>query len=127
MRVEDVFTTKSSDGEQYFVLLSDGHRKLPIVIGQFEAGAIKHAIEEHQPDRPMTHDLMKNLLVRMGAEVHRVVIDDLWGSTYYAKVFLRFQALEYMVDSRPSDALALALRTNATVYVADGILEQNGS
>lgn len=123
VQVEAVFMAQSGDQVQRFVLLSDGERKLPIVIGPFEATSITLALEGQQPDRPMTHDLMKSIMEKLEATVDRVVIDDLWGSTYYAKIYLVEGGEETEIDSRPSDAIALAVRFNAPIYVADGILD----
>ncbi|MCU0317037.1 MAG: bifunctional nuclease family protein [Fimbriimonadaceae bacterium] len=125
-RVDAVFAAQAGDNIQRFVLLTDGERKLPIVIGLYEATAITLPIEGQQPDRPMTHDLLRNILERLEAVVDRIVIDDLWGSTYYAKIFLKFGNEEIVIDSRPSDAIALAVRTDAPIYVAERILDVNG-
>ncbi len=124
VEVEAVFAAESGNNIQRFVLLSDGTRKLPIVIGGFEAGAITYPLDGQQPDRPMTHDLMKTMLERLDAPVTRVVIDDLWGGTYYAKIYIQGPEGEIEIDSRPSDAIALAIRAEAQIYVVEGILEQ---
>jgi bifunctional DNase/RNase len=124
VQVEAVFMAQSGNDIQRFVLLSDGERKLPIVIGPFEATAITLALEGQQPDRPMTHDLMRTMIERLDARIDRIVIDDLWGSTYYAKIYLSHDDEESEIDSRPSDAIALAIRFEAPIYVADGILDQ---
>lgn len=124
VQVEAVFRTVASDTEQHFVLLTDSDRKLPIMIGPFEAASIAYALEGQHPDRPMTHDLFKNMLAKLDATLDRVVIDDLWGSTYYAKIYIRQGEDEAEIDSRPSDAIALAVRLDAPIFVADGILDQ---
>jgi bifunctional DNase/RNase len=124
VQVEAVFMAQSGDQVQRFVLLSDGERKLPIVIGPFEATSITLALEGQHPDRPMTHDLMRNLIERLDGSVDRIVIDDLWGTTYYAKIYVKHAGEEKEIDSRPSDAIALAVRFEAPIFVADGILEQ---
>ncbi|MBL8064763.1 MAG: bifunctional nuclease family protein [Chthonomonadaceae bacterium] len=123
VQVEAVFMTDSTENIQRFVLLSDGERKLPIVIGPFEASSIMLALDGQKPDRPLTHDLMKVMLDRFEADIDRVVIDDLWGHTYYAKIYIDIDGEEVEIDSRPSDAIALAIRCNATIYVAEGILD----
>lgn len=124
--VEGVFFAEMPGSASRFVLLSDGKRKLPILIGAFEAYAIGTPLEGAQPDRPSTHDLMKSLLDRLGATVNRVVIDDIWNTTYYAKIYVQDGELELEIDSRPSDAIALALRTASPIFVRDGILNQTG-
>jgi uncharacterized protein len=124
VQVEAVLAMQTEHEVQRFVLLTDGERKLPIVIGGFEAAAITTSLEGIQSERPMTHDLIRKMLERLDATVDRVVIDDLWGSTYYAKIYLRDDEFEIEIDSRPSDAIAIALRFEAPIFVADGILAQ---
>jgi hypothetical protein len=127
VRVEAVFATQSQEAIQRFVLLSDGIRKLPIVIGGFEAMAISLQLDAHTPDRPMTHDLLKKVIEKLDGDVVRIFIDDFVGGTYYAKIIMRDgEGDELSVDSRPSDAIALAVRCDAPIFVADGILEQHG-
>jgi hypothetical protein len=109
---------------QTFVLLQDNlGRKVPIWVGRFEALAISMAIEGERFDRPMTHDLIKNLLDRLGITVDRVIIDDLWQDTFYAKLILLRQNDLIEVDCRPSDAVAVALRTGAPIYMAESVIE----
>jgi len=124
--IEGVFAAESNGSIQRFVLLSDGDRKLPILIGLAEAAAISLPLEGATPDRPMTHDLVKTILERLGATVERIVIDDLWSTTYYAKIVLRHDGIETIIDSRPSDAIAIALRFESPVFVVENILHQAG-
>ncbi|MBS1706452.1 MAG: bifunctional nuclease family protein [Armatimonadetes bacterium] len=126
VQVEGVFSAESNGDIQRFVLLTDGERKLTIVIGGFEATAIHLALEGTQPDRPMTHDLLKTIVDRLEGEMDRVVIDDIWSTTYYAKLFLKHQDKEMAIDCRPSDAIALALRFEVPILVSEGILELRG-
>ena len=120
---EGVFAAESAGNITRFVLLSDGERKLPILIGPFEAIAISLPLEGTRPDRPMSHDLVHNIVERLGATLDRVVIDDLWNSIYYAKLYLKKGKEEIEMDARPADAIALAVRFDARVYVAEGILD----
>ncbi|HSV73402.1 MAG TPA: bifunctional nuclease family protein [Chthonomonadales bacterium] len=109
---------------QAFVLLQDRKgRKVPIYIGPFEARAIMMAVDGESSDRPMTHDLVKLLLDRLGTQVERVIIDDLFGETFYAKMLLKGAAGNHEVDCRPSDAVAIALRMRAPIYMAESVLE----
>lgn len=124
VRVEGVYASQAGPEVQRFVLLSDGDRRLPIVIGEAETYAIAVPLEKKKHVRPMTHDLISSMLQRLNVVVDRIVVDDLWGSTYYAKIFLIADGEEIEIDARPSDAIALAIRCDAPVYVADGILEQ---
>lgn len=126
-QVQAVFAAETNQSIHRYVLLTDGERQLPILIGQYEAAAITLPLEGHTPDRPMTHDLIKNILDKLDVKVEKVVIDDLWGNTYYAKVHMSVNGEDIVIDSRPSDAIALAVRSDAPVFVADGILEQSGN
>ncbi|MDW8106865.1 MAG: bifunctional nuclease family protein [Armatimonadota bacterium] len=109
------------------VQLRDNYgRVVPIVIGPCEAHAIVSALNEETPQRPMTHDLMRNILTRLGVSVDRVLIDDLWQGTFYAKIYLLHGDEEVEIDSRPSDAIALALRFRAPIYMAESVLEMEG-
>ncbi|OYT71703.1 MAG: hypothetical protein CFK49_00320 [Armatimonadetes bacterium JP3_11] len=109
------------------VQLRDNYgRTVPIVIGPFEAHAIATALNDETPPRPMTHDLTRNILTRLGVSIDRVLIDDLWQGTFYAKIYLLHGDEEIEVDSRPSDAIALALRFRAPIYMAESVLEAEG-
>lgn len=109
---------------QFFVLLQDNHgRRMPIWIGKWEAMSISMALEGDLPDRPMTHDLLKNVIERMGGTVERIIVDDLWQSTFYAKVTIARNGETLEIDARPSDAIALALRTRSPIYVAEPVIE----
>ena len=109
-----------------FVLLSDVlGRQVVIWIGRFEAYAISAALEGAQYDRPMTHDLLKLLVDRLGGKVEKIIIDDLWQDTYYAKITVSVNGVNVQeIDARPSDAIALALRAKAPIYMAESVLEQ---
>jgi len=109
---------------QTFVLLQDNQgRRVPIWIGRFEAFAISMAMEGEELDRPMPYDLMKLILERLGASVERVVIDDLWQDTFYAKLTVARNGDAYEIDCRPSDAVNIALRTRAPIYMAEAVIE----
>jgi hypothetical protein len=103
---------------------ADNQRVLPIWVGPVEANAIALQIENVAPPRPMTHDLLRNLFVELGATLSRVVIADLRDNTFYAYLELRRAEGVQFIDARPSDALALAIRTKAPVFVDQRVLEQ---
>ena len=107
------------------VILKDMDNKfnLPIWIGLLEATAMATELEGIKMARPMTHDLLKNVLTEMGGAVQSVEITELKENTYYALVYLSIAGRELAVDSRPSDAIALALRTKSPIYVAKAVLE----
>ena len=104
----------------------EGERTLPIWIGLLEATAIASELESVSFSRPMTHDLMRNLLEALGRSVSRVEVVDLRDNTFYALIHLLGPEGEISIDSRPSDAIALALRTEAPIYVAEKVLERSG-
>jgi len=107
------------------VILKDTDNKLnlPIWIGLLEATAMATEIEGIKMARPMTHDLLKNILGQVGCSVQSVEITELKENTYYALVYLTISGRELVVDSRPSDAIALALRTKSPIFVAKAVLE----
>lgn len=108
------------------VILKDleGERALPIWVGIFEANAIALEMESVPTPRPMTHDLIKNILEGIQATVSRIVVNDLKDNTFYAVIFLSLNGNEVPIDSRPSDAIALALRVSAPIYVAKKVLDE---
>ncbi len=108
------------------VILKDrhGNRALPIWIGNFEANAIALEMEKVNPPRPMTHDLIKNILEGIKATVSRIVVNDLRESTFYAQIFLVVGGEEVAIDSRPSDAIALALRVKAPIFVEEKVIDE---
>lgn len=109
------------------VILRDAEDKsfLPIWVGVFEANAIALQIEGIQTPRPMTHDLLKNTIARLEGVVDRVVITKLLENTFYAEIHVVVGTQTVVIDSRPSDAIALALRSSAPVFVEESVLEQS--
>jgi bifunctional DNase/RNase len=107
------------------VILKDTENKLnlPIWIGLLEATAMATEIEGIKMARPMTHDLLKNILGEVGCSVESIEITELKENTYYAIVHLKLSGRDLLIDSRPSDAIALALRTKSPIYVAKAVLE----
>jgi bifunctional DNase/RNase len=106
---------------------ADGEgRILPIFIGGPEATAIAFALEEVETPRPMTHDLMNDLLDELGAQVERIVVTELRESTFFAEIVIRLGTEVRSVSARPSDAVALAVRSGAPVYAEEGVLEAAG-
>lgn len=108
------------------VILKDleEEQALPIWVGIFEANAIALEMESVPTPRPMTHDLIKNILEETEATVLRIVVNDLKDNTFYAEIYLSLNGNEVAIDSRPSDAIALALRVDAPIYVAKKVLDE---
>jgi len=101
----------------------DSNRYLPIWIGPCEADAITVSLQEVEVARPLTHDLLRNTLVELGARVVEIQISDLRDDVFFARIVLSVNGKTVEIDTRPSDALALAVRVNATVYVAEKVME----
>jgi bifunctional DNase/RNase len=109
------------------VILKDvnGASVLPIWVGIYEANAIALEIEKVATPRPMTHDLIKNLLMGLETRVHKVVVNELRDDTFYAVIWLEREGQVISIDSRPSDALAVALRVDCPIYVEDEVLKNS--
>jgi uncharacterized protein len=103
----------------------DGDQTLPIWIGLLEATAIASELEGVKFSRPMTHDLLKNIMEMIDLEVLKIEVCDLKNNTYYALIHLKLGEKELSIDARPSDALALSLRVNAPIYVSDEVISQS--
>jgi len=104
-----------------------GEKTLPIWIGLFEAQAIALALENVKPPRPLTHDLAKSLIEKLRGKVDRVVISDLRNNTFYARIVMRQNGENFQVDSRPSDAIALALRLKVPIFIEEMVLDKVAS
>src|SRR5262245_40123633 len=107
------------------VILRDkeGQKVLPIWVGIFEANAIALQIENVATPRPMTHDLLRNVIQDLNAAVQRVVVSDLQENTFYALIYLTVNGETVAIDARPSDAIALALRTRAPIFVEEKVID----
>jgi uncharacterized protein len=130
VKVMNVYQHKQDGAPpQHLVSLKDNRgRKVHIYVAQPEAYSIKYAmdytVDDEPPERPQTHDLMKILFDKVGVQLERIIIDDLWQETFYAKMSLVKPNGEYTeIDARPSDAIALALRMHAPIYMAESVLE----
>lgn len=112
----------------YAVVLGEvnGLRRLPIVIGGFEAQAIAVALERMQPSRPLTHDLMKNFMMAFNVDLHEIIINDLQEGIFYSKLICSSEKDTIEIDSRTSDAVALAVRFGCPIYTYDNILDSAG-
>ncbi|MFZ2487059.1 MAG: bifunctional nuclease family protein [Anaerolineae bacterium] len=104
----------------------DGERFLPIWIGPFEADSITIELQGREVSRPLTHDLLKSTIYMLGAEVTQVIINDLNNDTFYARIMLEAEGERIEIDARPSDAIALAIRCDVTIQVADHVMERAG-
>lgn len=115
-------STNPASGGAYALILREvnGNRRLPIIIGAAEAQSIALEMEGIKPPRPLTHDLMKNIISAFGAELSDIIIDELRDGTFYAKLNIESQ----QIDSRPSDAIALAVRYGVQIFVAASVMDE---
>lgn len=121
-------STSPSGAGAYALILkeSNGKRKLPIIIGAFEAQSIALELEGMKPPRPLTHDLLKNVIDTFAVSLNEVYINELRGGTFYAKLIVEGMSNMEEIDSRPSDAIALAVRFGAPIFVDEEVLEEAG-
>ncbi|WP_366870791.1 bifunctional nuclease family protein [Gracilimonas sp.] len=121
-------STSPSSGGAYALILSEaeGNQRLPIIIGSFEAQAIALELENIKPPRPMTHDLLKNFVLSFDTEIKQIYINDLSEGTFYAQIIYERENQLIELDARPSDAIALAVRFNAPIYVNEEVLDEAG-
>jgi bifunctional DNase/RNase len=117
-----------TQSNSYAVVLGEvnGLRRLPIVIGGFEAQAIAVALEKMKPTRPLTHDLMKNFMLAFNIELHEVIISDLQEGIFYSKLLCSSETDTVEIDSRTSDALALAVRFGCPIFIYENIFDIEG-
>lgn len=114
--------------QQRIIVLKDVNddRFLPIWIGQFEAEAITIELQEGQKKRPLTHDLLKSVIEVLGGKIEYILINDMRGEIYYARIVIDVEGEKIEVDSRPSDSIALAVRAKAPIFVAQSVMERAG-
>ena len=114
--------------ETQIVILRDEQTAqiLPIWVGAAEGSAIQQAMDDAPTRRPMSHDLLRSMMEHLNLAVSRVVVTDVKNNTYFASVYLTSQGTERTVDARPSDAIALALRTSSPIFVTANVLQQRG-
>lgn len=119
-----IIISETRDTQIIILRERDGERALPIVIGLTEAFAIDRRVKGVQPQRPLTHDLLGNVMEALGGELEKIVINDLQEHTFYAKLVIRKDGELIEVDSRPSDAIALGVAGEVPIYVEDHVLRE---
>jgi bifunctional DNase/RNase len=126
MELHKIIISEMQDKQLIWLKEVDGERKFTIVIGSNEALAIDRRLKGNPTPRPMTHDLLANVIEEMGGTIERVEINDLQTGTFFAKIHIRQNGRVLEVDSRPSDAIALGIATMVPIYVAEHVLEEVG-
>ena len=126
MELARIMISEVSDQQVIYLRAVDGDRMLPILIGLFEATSIDRRVKKEYPQRPLTHDLLKATVEALGGEIEAIIINDLREHTYFAKLLIRQGGNLVEVDSRPSDAVALAVHyePHLPIYVDSSVLDQ---
>ena len=124
MSLHQIIIHEHSDQQYIFLKEEDGNRKFPIVIGIFEATVIDRKVRNFRPPRPMTHDLLVNVIDSMGGQVKHVVVNKLEENTFFAKLVVQQNGQILEIDSRPSDAIAVASHTKVPIYVEEQVLDE---
>ena len=124
MQLSRIIINENADQQYIFLREVDGERSFAIVIGLFEATSIDRRVKGNRGPRPLTHDLIANIVDQMGGEIAEVHITELKDATYFAKLKIIHNGETLEVDSRPSDAIALAVTVNAPFYVVEDVLEE---
>ena len=125
MCLSRIIISEINDQQVIYLKEVDGERMFPILIGIFEATSIDRRVKDHQSPRPLTHDLLVNSVEALGAELDSVVISELRDHTYYAKLRIRMEGELIEIDSRPSDAIAVAVtcKPELPIYVSEEVLD----
>lgn len=124
MQLSRIIINENADQQYIFLREVDGERSFAIVIGLFEATSIDRRVKGNRGPRPLTHDLIANIVDQMGGEIAEVHITELKDATYFAKLKIIHNGETLEVDSRPSDAIALAVTVNAPIFVVEDVLEE---
>lgn len=122
MELTRIMITETSDAQVIVLKETDGDRQFPISIGFFEAAAIDRRLKHIPSPRPMTHELLHNIIIAFGGRLDRIVISDLDGGTFYAKLVIALDGREVEIDSRPSDAIALAVADDTPIFCSEHVI-----
>ncbi|MGB3129863.1 MAG: bifunctional nuclease family protein [Dehalococcoidia bacterium] len=126
MTIESIRVSMLNHQRVVILKEKDAERFLPIWIGPAEADAIAVKLQEYQVPRPLTHDLLSNVIGALGATVHSIIVSDLQNDTFFAKIILAVDGKQVEIDSRPSDAIALAVRIKVPIFAEEAVLEKAG-
>jgi bifunctional DNase/RNase len=126
MTIESIRVSMLNHQRVVILKEKEAERYLPIWIGPAEADAIAVKLQEYQVPRPLTHDLLGNVIGALGAAVSSIIVSDLQNDTFYAKIILAIDGKQLEIDSRPSDAIALAVRVSVPIFADEGVLDKAG-
>jgi len=123
-RLSKIIMSENREHQVIVLEQEDGKRRFPIIVGFFEMFAIQRFVSDEAPPRPLTHELLGSVLGALNVSVARVIVNDLRDGTFFARLILERDGEMYDVDSRPSDAIALAVRTDAPIFVEEKVLAE---
>ena len=126
LEIESIRVRPETSQRAVVLRVKDSNLFLPIFIGQFEVEAIRLKLLDVTVPRPMTHDLLGSVIVNLGGKVNSIVVSELKGDTFFAKIIMEWQGNVLEIDARPSDAIALAVRTNAPIYAEEAVIDKAG-
>jgi len=126
VKIDSIQVSLTSNDRVIILKDINAERYLPIWIGSYEADAITIRLQNVEVARPLTHDLLNNVIAEMGGEVSYIVVGDLRNDTFYARITVNLNGRQLKIDSRPSDAIALAVRANAPIFVEEDVMAQAG-
>jgi bifunctional DNase/RNase len=124
MELSRIIISDNNDQQIVYLKEVDGDRRFPIVIGIFEATSINRRVQGHSTPRPLTHDLLASAIEQLGGEIQDIYISELKDHTYFAKLRIRHEGELIEVDSRPSDAIAVAVTVEAPIFVAEEVIDE---
>ena len=126
LEIESIRVRQETKQRAIVLRVKESDLYLPIFIGHFEVEAIRLKLMDVEVPRPMTHDLLGSVIGNLGAAVQRIIVSELKNDTFFAKIVVDYNGSSIEIDSRPSDALALAVRTNAPIFAEDDVVERAG-
>ncbi|MCD6404225.1 MAG: bifunctional nuclease family protein [Planctomycetes bacterium] len=125
-QISKIIINEKQDGQVIWIQEKDGGRAFAVIVGFFEANALRDRVKGFNPPRPMTHNLVANVIHDLGGRLERVVVTELKNNTYYARLVVGRDGQSVRIDARPSDALVVAVQEDAPIYVAEDVLNEAG-
>lgn len=126
LEIESIRVRQETQQRAVVLRVKDSNLFLPIFVGHFEVEAIRLKLMDIEVQRPMTHDLLDSIIDNLGATVDRIIVSELKEDTFYAKIIVNYDSRTFEIDARPSDAIALAVRSGASIFAEESVLEKAG-
>ena len=126
LEIESIRVRQETQQRAVVLRVKDSNLFLPIFVGHFEVEAIRLKLMDIEVQRPMTHDLLDSIIDNLGATVDRIIVSELKEDTFYAKIIVSYDSRTFEIDARPSDAIALAVRSGASIFAEESVLEKAG-